>query len=382
LKKVLFIAHSAERSGATVVLIRLVTSLDKSKCEATIVFPEDSDLTEELRHAGVHVLVIPNPQEGLVVQRNIVKAARLILSRCRYGHRLHRLCRSGNYDLVYINSLISIFPGISAFLSGKRVLWHIHETFPRTVNNRLKAWLIKRWSDAIVFASPTCRPLFEPIPRRIDAEFIPNGLALEPYRNQPRADHLYNELKIARDCTIITSIGYIHRIKGIDLLLKSLPRILREIPNAHFLIVGDRSKAPKEYDDLLKNIIENTNVGEHVTFTGERRDIPQLLSITHLFVLPSRMESFPVVLLEAMAAETPVVATRVGCVEEILDFGKAGYVVAPDDPEQLSHAVADLLKNRSLSEQLVRHASQRVKDEYSLDRFVDRIQRIVDKVSA
>jgi glycosyltransferase involved in cell wall biosynthesis len=382
LKHILFISHSGERTGATLVLRTIVENLDKSKYEARVLFPESSELARDIAEKGIRVCVVENPQESLARAKTLVSAARLLAARLRYTRRVYAMCRNKRYDVIYINSLINIFPGIAALLAWRRIIWHIHETFPATLRNRFKAWVVKRCSRAIVFASPTCSRLFEPIGRRIRAEFIPNGIAAAAFRAPADTDSLYRDLKLPKNALIISTIGYIHTIKGIDVLLRAAARVIEEIPGAHFLLVGDRSKTPPDYNNLLETIIRDHRLGGHVTFAGKRDDIPAILARTRLFVLPSRMESFPVVLLEAMAAGTPIIAARVGCVEEILDFGKAGVIVDSDNPEQLALAMIALLKDESRGERLSLAAHERVMSEYSLETFLERIQRTIDAVAS
>jgi glycosyltransferase involved in cell wall biosynthesis len=381
LKHILFISHSGERTGATLVLSTIVENLNRSEYEATVLLPESSELAREIAGKGIRVCVVENPQESIAATKTLVGAARLLVARLRYTRRVYSMCRNKKYDLIYINSLINVFPGIAGLLSGKRIIWHIHETFPATPLNRFKAWIVKRCSKAIVFASPTCRRLFEPIGRRIRAEFIPNGIAAADFREPANTNSVYQELRLPENAVIVSTIGYIHTIKGVDVLLRAASGIIEEIPSAHFLLVGDRSKTPPKYNHLLETIIRDHELGGRVTFAGTRDDIPAILAISHLFVLPSRMESFPVVLLEAMAAETPIIATRVGCVEEILDFGTAGVIVDSDNPEQLARAMIALLKDESRAEEFARAAHQRVMSEYSLETFLERIQRTIDAVA-
>jgi glycosyltransferase involved in cell wall biosynthesis len=137
----------------------------------------------------------------------------------------------------------------------------------------------------------------------------------------------------------VGSIGRLDPQKGYDVLLRSLA----ELPDVGAVIVGD---GPER--DRLESLARRLGIDARVVWPGRRADARDHLTTFDVFVLPSRFEGFPLVLLEAMLAGVPIVATDVGSVTELVRDGETGLVVPPDDVEALTHAVRTLIDEPGL----------------------------------
>lgn len=131
--------------------------------------------------------------------------------------------------------------------------------------------------------------------------------------------------------------------KGITYLLKALVEVKKTFPNISLVIAGD---GPVEQD--LKREALTLNLQKNVLFLGPRQDIPEILKLLDLYVLPSLWEGMPLVLLEAMAAGCPVLATDVGGVSSVIKHGTNGSIVKPRDPQMLAGEMVRLLSNDSI----------------------------------
>jgi len=160
-----------------------------------------------------------------------------------------------------------------------------------------------------------------------------------------------------------------HEQKGVDVLLKSLPLILRHHKVA-LNIIGTGSRLP-QYQALAGQL----GIREHVRFLGfvEHQEMPRQYQQADLFVLPSRRESFGLVLAEAMACGLPVVATTAGAVPEVVEDGVTGVLVPPDDPEALASAIASLLSDRPRLQAMGRAGAQRVRQRFTWDKVAQRV---------
>ena len=112
------------------------------------------------------------------------------------------------------------------------------------------------------------------------------------------------------------------------------------------------------------------SLGQAVRFLGTRSDVPEVLSLIDVLVLTSHMEANPVSILEAMAAEKPVVATRVGSVSETVLDGATGYLVAPGDADELAARLIELLRDRQRAAVMGRAGREHVLDHWSIERMV------------
>jgi glycosyltransferase involved in cell wall biosynthesis len=145
----------------------------------------------------------------------------------------------------------------------------------------------------------------------------------------------------------------------------------RRFPDATFDIVGD---GPERASRVAR--ARQAGVAGVCAFLGHRDDVPARLEAADIFVLPSRSEAFPNAVLEAMAAGLPVVASGVGGILELVDDGRTGLLVPPDDPAALADRLCGLMANPSLGATLGGAARAEVEEHYSFDRMVSAFDRL------
>jgi glycosyltransferase involved in cell wall biosynthesis len=143
-----------------------------------------------------------------------------------------------------------------------------------------------------------------------------------------------------------------------------------------FVAAGD---VPENLGGPLERLVRELGLQDRFFFLGFRRDIPELLNDFDVFVLPSVSEGFPLVLLEAMAAARPVVATRSGGPEEVVEGGKTGLLVPAADAGSLAAAIQRLLADRVLAGELARNARALVQARYSLQRMLNDYQLLYER---
>lgn len=144
-----------------------------------------------------------------------------------------------------------------------------------------------------------------------------------------------------------------------------------EIPNIQLAFLGDG-----ELKDALLRQTKTLGLENHVLFFGMRDDVPEIMSCSDLFVLPSVNEGFGVVLLEAMAMKCPIVATNVGGVPEVVLDGETGILVPPKDSAQLAIGIIKLLKDSSLAKRLSDGGYQRLVTCFSIEDTVLKMERL------
>src|SRR5262245_2394361 len=123
-----------------------------------------------------------------------------------------------------------------------------------------------------------------------------------------------------------------------------MPHLLRRVPRARAIIAGRG-----DLEDYLRDLAEEVGVAEQVYVLGPRSDVPVLMHAIDVFVMPSIWEGFGLVLLEAMAAARPIVASRVATIPEIVADGETGTLVPAGDPIALASALADLAENPAMA---------------------------------
>ncbi len=169
-------------------------------------------------------------------------------------------------------------------------------------------------------------------PRRLFV--IPNGVDLEHY--------LQAEADAQRSQPYILYMGGLRTIKGVDLLIRAFAQIRRHFDDIELIIAGD---GPEE--KTLKRMTSELNLGSRVCFLGfvggEKK--LSLLQQASLMVIPSRFESFPIGLLEALACGTPLVAARVGGIQDIIHPGENGWLFEPENVDDLTEKMNEALHN-------------------------------------
>ncbi len=172
----------------------------------------------------------------------------------------------------------------------------------------------------------------------------------------------------------ILSIGRISPSKGYEYLIEAMRRVLRSNPYVNLLIIGSAEGAKSKYLRHLKTLVYSYSLNYNIKFLGYQKDIGRFLKSAAMLVVPSVVEeSFGRVIVEAFACGTPVIATRVGAFNELVENRKDGILVTARDSAALSSAVLELLDNPNLAEQIAQAAFKKVKAEYSLPACVSRI---------
>jgi len=169
-------------------------------------------------------------------------------------------------------------------------------------------------------------------------------------------------------------VGTITRLspqKDIPTFLKMADLVIKDEPKAQFPIVGDGEKR-KELQDLA----EKLGLRNHVRFLGYRKDAPDLLKTFDIFVLSSLWEGLPIVILEAMAAEKPVVATAVDGVAEVVEHEKTGLLVEPQRPDLLAKSVIELIRSPNQAKGMGKRGRERLEKSFSINRVINTVEQI------
>jgi glycosyltransferase involved in cell wall biosynthesis len=203
---------------------------------------------------------------------------------------------------------------------------------------------------------------------------IYNGIEIAEYSTQvPDAEtkELRKELNIDDSMKVIGAIGRMVWQKGFEYLIEAIPKILEPIPDVKFMIVGDGPlKIP------LETMSRKLKVTDSVIFAGFRSDIREILAAIDILVIPSLLEGFPMVTLEAMAMAKPIIATRIdGVIEQITD-GENGLLVPPKDHEALTESILKLIQDKELSGRLGRLARKKVEQEFSVEKMVAETEKV------
>ncbi len=189
-----------------------------------------------------------------------------------------------------------------------------------------------------------------------------------------RVKVIYNGVEVPAEAEgerepIVLFVGSLVRQKGVDVLLRAFRRVKERIPKARLVIVGDGQQRAK-----LEKMCKKMGLKD-VHFEGTKSELSGYYSKAKVLALPSRAEGFGLVALEAMAHGTPVVASEVGGIPEVVADGETGFLVKPEDADALAEALTEVLRNRKLWERLS-SASRRRAAEFSWDAAAEGYRQI------
>jgi glycosyltransferase involved in cell wall biosynthesis len=170
-------------------------------------------------------------------------------------------------------------------------------------------------------------------------------------------------------------VGNLYPVKGHRYLLEAVPRILETCPSAVFLVAGRGT-----CEEALREQARSLGIDTRVRFLGLRQDVPFLLAIGDVFVLPSLSEGLSIAILEAMAAGKPVVTTRVGGNPEVVVDGETGLLVEPADAQALASAITRVLTRPTEARRLGLNGLARMKSRFTTGAMVRAYEAIYDEV--
>jgi glycosyltransferase involved in cell wall biosynthesis len=191
-----------------------------------------------------------------------------------------------------------------------------------------------------------------------------NGIDIERYRNGSVNGLNYQ-------APVVGTVLRLEHIKGPAVFIEAAKRIVDEMPEARFLIIGDGSMRAN-----LERLSGSLGIADRVQFLGERNDVDAILPSFSIFILPSLAEGMSMALLEAMAAARPIVATAVGGNLDLIRNGDNGLLVPPGDPEEMALTTIKLLKNPQWAERLGQTARTTVLSHHSANSMVRRLEEI------
>ena len=202
-----------------------------------------------------------------------------------------------------------------------------------------------------------------------------NGVDLERFDEASGGEAVRRELGIPADAPVAAAIGRLEPEKGHPTLIEAWPIVHHHVPNAHLLIVGEGSERDR-LEGLAHAHLRAELCCASVHFLGRREDVPQVLAATNVMVMPSYREAQGLAIIEALAANRPVVASNVGGIPEMIVDGENGLLVPSHDPSALAAATALLLTDHALATRLATAGHQLVHDRFCLDYMLRDIEAI------
>jgi glycosyltransferase involved in cell wall biosynthesis len=205
--------------------------------------------------------------------------------------------------------------------------------------------------------------------------YIPNAVDTVRFKSPSRGRaQVAAELGWEPALPLVIAVGRLEPEKNYELLIRAIDRLRPRFPSIKCLLVGDGTRRA-----ALEGLAGSLGLASHVTFTGVRADIPDLLGAADVFALSSLKEGLPVSLLEAMAAGKGIVATSVGGIPETIRDGENGLLVPSEDVDALAGGIGKLLADEGLRARLGRSARDDAERDYDLKNIVRRVENLYEE---
>lgn len=344
-------------AGAEVQLATVASYLaGRPDVDLSVVVFNDGALARELRALDIDVTVIDEHRASAMR----ILAFLVGFLRERGVHIVHTHRYKDNL-LGTVAAKLADVPHVIRTVHGLAEPMRGWDRVKYQVLDRLDRLALSYCSDAIIAVSRhTAETLKASGYKRSAVHHIHNGVTLQKVRPSQSREHVRRALGIGPDTLLIGTAGRLSPVKAQDDLIRAAGLLVPDLPGVRVLIAGD---GPLRGE--LGALSAQLGIDRHVLFCGARDDIYDVIAALDIFVLPSLSEGVPMALLEAMALGTPVVATAVGGVPEVVINRASGLLVPPRDERALADACLELARNRRWARTLAARARGIVESGFS-----------------
>jgi glycosyltransferase involved in cell wall biosynthesis len=356
---------SSCHGGSSTSLLDIVAALDKSRYEPLVLCPEEGPLPDRLQEIGIPCMT---RRMTPLTRRGIARFAWEVPGYMRFLKK-HRI------DLIHANT------GCwrrSVALAAKWASVPFVQHVRNPITDHESDFSLDYASRIITNSNQVGDGLRGNPKYGNRVVTIYNAVDLSQYESD---DDRREEIGAA-DRPLVGFVGQIVPRKGVTTLLRAMPRVLQVVPNALLAVVGCSPPSDDSYEGECRQLIESLKIADHVRFTGYRRDVPAWMRSFDVFALPTRSEPFGKVVIEAMAAGCPVVASAVGGIPEIIENPRLGTLIEPDDVDALAEAIVAYLSDRKRAAEVAALARTHVQQRFSLATMAARLQELYDQILA
>ncbi len=291
---------------------------------------------------------------------------------------IKKIYHAQKIDIIHANWLIP--QGLAAVIYKKifnkkaKIICTIHGSDINSFNNIFSRKIKKLILKNIDYIIAVSFDLKNKINLSNKTTVIPPGLNLKKFKPASPSFRLKQQLKITGECLLF--VGRLVPSKGVVYLIKALVPVTKAYPNLKLLIIGDGPEV-----DKLKNLSSKLNLENNINFLGSQKnqDLPAYYNLADIFIGPSLQEGFGIVFLEALACGTPVIASEVGGIKDIIKPDKNGLLIKPADWKGLAQKIIELLSHE---EKLIKlgQMGQKFAQQYDWENNIKKHVQIYQKI--
>lgn len=383
-KRVLLGQRSANLDGSAISGLIVAKALRQSGADVVVAFGHYGPMQDEFRALGCEVLLFPHGdwlREG-----RLVKSFRRLMREWRLGSSLAEKLAHQQFDLVYVNSLVSMSFARFAHLNQVPCVWHIRELFsdvggemvvPTFGGRSLVRFVISRLATQVATNSKA-------VCENILGEKLGHQARVIYNSGKPVVDSerlgvqkLRSSLGIPSEAVVLGVPSTLRPMKGQEFLVQTLPSILKQHPTLMVVMLGE---VQSEYGGQVKGLVNSLGLNNVVLFPGTFGTMGAFYTLCDAICIPSIAEPFGRVAVEAFHAECPVVASAVGGLREIVSHDRTGLLFSYGDREELYHCINRILSDEDLRGRLVCSAKLEAEQRFSEGMYSSEVIEVCKQV--
>jgi glycosyltransferase involved in cell wall biosynthesis len=364
---ILHVTESSETGGAETVILNIVNHLDKREFHSEVVVMQPGWLKDRLKDSGCEPVLLQSDKSydfGFLLKlRSVIKDLKIDLIHAHLPGSNAYSCLAGAAAGVPV---VATYHGMLT----------LSERLSRS--EKVQLFLVRKLARRIVTVSDHLKDELRKMAKIPSGKLVTvyNGVNWEPYDTPFDAAKMKQNLGLEPDSAVIGMVANLKSFKGYEYFVRAAAVVAREVPRAVFLIAGDGEESVKAG---IKAEIAKHGLQEKVLFLGYRENIANVVRVLDVSVLSSISEGMSIVTVEAMGAGVPVVVTRSGGPEELVDEGRTGFLVPVRDEAGLADRVLYCLNNPEAVQEMTARAKKQVRIKFSLEMMIDNYEAVYRK---
>ena len=366
-KKVMHVLQYFNVAGAENVVKNLVLNMDPSLFDSEIAVLNETGIN------GIEMLKLGYAVHGLNWTSENISGPKLTA-------KLRSLLDRRKVDLIHAHNFTPwLFSCFAKAFSETKLCVTIHGFIHgvEKLSKRIQLLILSFLTDQIILVSDILPNQFRSISKLLvkKTEVISNGINLTPFQSDLCTDYVRTNMGVQEDDFVLATVGRLYRVKNLEMQIRLVRYLKTYIPNIKLVIAA----RILPYAETLRSLAEQLEVSERIVFLGLRKDVPDLLRASDIFLLTSYTEGASLAILEAMAAGLPVIASDVGGNGRLIDHGKNGLLFDVNDLECLANHVLDLYKH-PFNRQLLGTAAKSKARNYSVESMVRGYEMVYERI--
>ena len=349
-------SFSGMMGGGQWSLYYLIKHLNKEIFHPIVLCPDEGELADKMRSADADMIFMDT---GRISHLNPFVIKKLI-----------SIIKDRSIALIHTDSTTETFyAGISAKILSIPLIWHIRASEDEWFLDRI----LSLFSTKLILVADALSLRFKWLKKTNKMAVVYNGVDIEEFDRFSQSFSLRKEFNIDKDVVVIGCIGRIEERKGQKYLIDAM----KDIDNVKLILAGS---GEDRYIKWIKELCEELKISDRVIFIGYRKDISAFLKEIDILVFPTLTEAFSRVILEAMTAGKPVIATDVGGNREAVVDGVTGYIVPTKDLVALANKINELVKDKEKRIKMGSAGRKRVEELFTIEKYVRAVEQIYKEI--